>query len=254
MEESKIQVTDKSNSRYLLLDFIRGIAVLNMIAYHTLWDLVFIYNINIPWYKGNIGFVWQQLICQSFILLSGFCVNLSRKGFKRGAVVFFCGLLISLVTYLFMRENIIVFGIMTFIGSAMIITEALKPVFKRIHSALGFAISLSLFVITYNLDRGYLGFKQFNIALPDFLYRNLFTTYLGFKEEGFFSTDYFPLFPWIFLFLTGYFIFGLTGGRERINKNNFLGLKPVNFLGRNALIIYLVHQPLIYLILNLICK
>ena len=81
------------------------------------------------------------------------------------------------------------------------------------------------------MNEGCLGFEGVRIlALPEGLYRDLFTACLGFPPAGFHSTDYFSLFPWIFLFLTGYFLFLLR--RE----------EPAAL----RLAVYLLHQPLVY--------
>ena len=49
--------------RYVLLDSIRGITLLNMILYHGMFDLVEIYGLHIPWFVDRPGYVWQQSIC-----------------------------------------------------------------------------------------------------------------------------------------------------------------------------------------------
>ena len=59
--------------RYRKLDAIRGIALINMIAYHAIWDLVYLYGFQWDWYQSEIGYIWQQGICWTFIFLSGFC-------------------------------------------------------------------------------------------------------------------------------------------------------------------------------------
>ena len=56
-----------------LLDALRGFALLHMIAYHAVWDLVNLRGMKLSWFEGTPGFLWQQMICWSFILLSGFC-------------------------------------------------------------------------------------------------------------------------------------------------------------------------------------
>ena len=38
------------------------------------------------------------------------------------------------------------------------------------------------------------------LALPQALYASYTTAYFGFMPKSFFSTDYFPLLPWLFLF------------------------------------------------------
>ena len=46
--------------RYYLIDSLRAVAIINMVLYHALWDIVNIIGINIPWYSGSIGHIWQQ--------------------------------------------------------------------------------------------------------------------------------------------------------------------------------------------------
>ena len=70
-------------NRYHALDSLRGLLILNMIAYHALYDVVYILNIPIFWYTGQAGYIWQQSICWGFILLSGFCFRLSRRSEER---------------------------------------------------------------------------------------------------------------------------------------------------------------------------
>ena len=71
------------------------------------------------------------------------------------------------------------------------------------------------------------------------------TAYLGFPFPGFRSTDYFSLVPWLFLFLTGYFLFRLTG--QRLAAAPDLGrCVPLEALGRRSLLVYMLHQPVLY--------
>ena len=64
--------------RLHLLDLIRGITLLSMIAYHGSYDLVYHYGLPIPGYTGLPGYLWQQSICWTFLFLSGFCFSLGR--------------------------------------------------------------------------------------------------------------------------------------------------------------------------------
>lgn len=232
------------SERYTLLDFIRGLAVINMIAYHLLWNLKYLYGLELPWF-GTMGtHIWQRLICSSFILVSGFCLALGSHPFKRGALVFGAGLLVSVVTFVATPQAKIIFGILTFIGSAMIITGALKSLFKKIPAFAGLILSLILYILTYPINTGIIG----GISIPKGLYRGYIATYLGFMEDGFYSADYFSIMPWIFLFWAGYFLCSC------INKSKLpnVYIKSVNAIGRQALFIYLIHQPVIYLVMELI--
>ncbi len=99
--------------RYQVLDTIRGCALVSMILYHACWDLVYLFGMDWPWYHGFAAYVWQQSICWTFILLSGYCFALGRHQFRRGLTVFFCGALITAVTWTLMPENLVLFGVLT---------------------------------------------------------------------------------------------------------------------------------------------
>lgn len=242
--------------RYHFLDSIRGLVLISMILYHACWDFVYIFGKKWNWYFGTGAYIWQQSICWTFILLSGFCWSLGRKPGKRGLIVFLAGAVVSLVTILFMPEDRVVFGVLTLIGSCMLIMVPLQKGFKKIPAGAGLLISGFLFVLTRNVNQGYLGFEGFNmIKLPDNLYKGWFMTFLGFPYPEFYSTDYFPLFPWIFLFAAGYFLYrgvNEADGKKIMDRYCKKGVEPFSFLGKHSLIIYMLHQPVIYGALTLL--
>ncbi|MBQ6035985.1 MAG: DUF1624 domain-containing protein, partial [Lachnospiraceae bacterium] len=47
------------------LDTLRGLNLISMMAYHAMWDVVYLFGRDMAWYKGTPGFIWQQLICQT---------------------------------------------------------------------------------------------------------------------------------------------------------------------------------------------
>lgn len=219
-----------------------------MIAYHGLWNLVYLYGVKIPWYTGTWGYVWQQSICWTFIVLSGFCWNLSRSHWKRGAVVFGSGVLVSVVTHLMMPASAITFGILTFLGSAMLVMILLDQGIQKIPAVPGLLASSMSFCLLRNLGRGELGFEGLVLgSVPEGLYRNLLTAYLGFPPDSFRSSDYFAMLPWLFLFLTGYFLYRVLHGRGWDVRWLSGGRVPVlGWLGRHSLVVYLLHQPILY--------
>ena len=234
--------------RLHFLDALRGFTLINMIAFHGMWNLVYLFGIRANWYTGTPGYLWQQWICWTFITLSGFCWSFSRNHLKRGAMVFGGGLIVTAVTCLVMPESRIIFGVLTCIGSCMLLLIPAEKLLKKLPTGTGLAISFGLFVVLRNVSAGSLGFEGFVLCpLPNSLYRNLLTAYLGFPHRGFFSTDYFPLLPWFFLFVAGYFLFRLLDERGLNEKLFAKGNVPVlNWLGRHSLIVYLLHQPILY--------
>lgn len=255
MIEAGGKMEDKTKKqRYGVLDSFRGLVLISMIIYHGSWDLVYIFHQNWSWYKGTGAYIWQQSICWSFILLSGFCWSLGRKPLKRGLLVFGAGAVVSAVTLLFMPQDRVVFGVLTMTGSSMLCMIPLQKILKKIPSGAGLIFSGFLFVLTRNINGGFLGFEMWNIAeLPKTLYRNYFTTFLGFTMPGFFSTDYFSFLPWFFLFLSGYFIYRMME-KDRTFMDHYFVRKwePLALLGRHSLLIYMLHQPVIFGVLTMI--
>ncbi len=239
--------------RYGLLDSFRGMVLLSMIVYHGSWDLVYLFQKNWQWYHGRGAYIWQQSICWSFIFLSGFCWSLGRKPVKRGLIVVGAGVVVSMITLAFMPQERVLFGVLTLIGSCMLCMILLDKIFGRFSPVIGFVVSVMLFILTRNINNGFLGFEQWNILeLPEPLYKNMVTTFLGFPEPGFYSTDYFSFFPWIFLFLSGYFIYRMMVKAGGVMDRYFVRkLEPFAFLGRHSLVIYLLHQPILFGILTL---
>ncbi len=236
--------------RYGVLDSIRGLVLVSMVLFHACWDLVYIFGADLDWYHGTGAYLWQQSICWTFIFLSGFCWPLGKSPVKRGVTVFLAGALVSLVTILFMPEDRVVFGVLTLIGSCMVLMVLLDKVLYRLPSGLGFFLSALCFFLTRNVNDGHLGFEGWDLTeLPRFLYQGMAMTFLGFPEPGFYSTDYFSLIPWVFLFLSGYFLFGFLGKRDNrqfLDKYFVRGIKPFDLLGRHSLLIYMIHQPALY--------
>ena len=119
----------------------------------------------------------------------------------------------TLVTVLFMPEEQIWFGVLTLIGSCMLLMVPLEKLLRHVPVGVGLAASAALFTLLRNVNQGTLGFEDWTLGtVPEGLYRNLLTAYIGFPPPDFFSTDYFSLLPWLFLFLAGHFLRRLLAG------------------------------------------
>lgn len=242
--------------RLSLLDTIRGLTLCSMILYHLSWDLVYMVGIDWPWYHTAGAFYWQQSICWTFILLSGLCIPLSHHRIRRGFVVSLCGVLVTVVTLAFAYEDRVIFGVLTLIGACMILTGLLYRGLCKIPRILGIVLFGYLFYLTRWINAGYLQlYPGKEIALPSFLYQGYAMTFLGFQAPEFYSTDYFSLMPWFFLYLVGVYLGRLLFETKAKNAGIFrLSIPPLSFMGRHSLLIYLAHQPVITGILVLIAR
>lgn len=244
--------------RYHILDEIRGITLCSMILYHMVWDLVYMFGTDWAWYRTDFAYVWQQSICWSFILLSGFCFSLGKRKWRRGLIVFSAGIVISLVTELLMPANRIRFGVLTLLGSCMLIMASVECIrnSKAVeYSGLWTIVSFLAFVLTKRINYGYLGFADVRLfELPQEWYTlGDLGNFLGFTTKTFYSTDYFSLMPWFFLFLTGYFLHKYmekAGWLDRLLCQPSLG-KWWRIAGKHSLLIYMLHQPVVYGVLYL---
>lgn len=246
--------------RYEYLDVIRGITLLSMIFYHGVWDLVYIADYSWEWFDSGFAYIWQQSICWTFILLSGFCWSMGRSRLRRGLIIFGAGLLVSAATIFFLPQQMVLFGVLTMLGSSMLIMIPLNKLLSAMPATGGLVFSIVLFVLTRNVNRGSLGFEGLSIlALPESWYdKGYLMTFVGFMDKDFCSTDYFSIIPWFFLFTSGYFLFRLINNKGLLEKSFRTGfakipafLTPLSFMGRHSLFIYLIHQPTIYVLITL---
>ncbi len=240
-----------SGARYRALDSLRGLLVVNMVAYHALYDVVNIIGVPMEWYTGWPGYVWQQSICWGFIFLSGFCFRLSSHPVRHGLIILGAGVLVSAVTYAAMPSEFILFGVLYLLGLAGLIQCAVWALWSKLDwppfpAGLGFALALGGFFLTRNVPRGNLGFEGLALVpLPEQLYQWDWLAVAGLPGPGFSSSDYFPLIPWFLLYLSGYFLWRMLSPRRNVMKVLKPGFAPLAFVGRHSLLIYLLHQPVL---------
>jgi uncharacterized membrane protein len=230
--------------RVAALDMLRGFSVLSMAAYHTLYDLVYLFGWRLPWYTGRPGYLWQQSICWAFILVAGASLRHSRRWARHGWTVFGCALVLTLVTFLVMPEMLVSFGVLHMLGLCMLLAAGIRPLPEKVPPVLGFAVCAALFVLLKGLPEGFVGLLDWPlIRLPGAWYGTPVLFWLGLPGAGFFSSDYFPLFPWLFLFFAGYFGWAPLKSRFAPKPG---GKNPLALAGRHSLAVYMAHQPVIY--------
>jgi len=234
-------------SRFPEIDVCRGIAILMMIVFHFIFDLNFFRIVPVTvssgfwrWFATVTAMLFLLIVGTSLVIsharastrLSGFA--LVKKFLVRGAGIFALGLLVTLATYLYFPEGFVIFGILHLIGVSVMIS----PLFFRFGK--------------YNLLLGLLciagGTLTGSIQGPFWLLP------LGIYPASFVSVDYTPLVPWFGAVLVGMGAgeFLYAGGIRRFDAPRIPDwiARPVAFLGQHSLVIYLVHQPVIILLLG----
>ncbi|MEM7815747.1 MAG: heparan-alpha-glucosaminide N-acetyltransferase [Candidatus Aenigmatarchaeota archaeon] len=230
------------------IDFLRGTAVILMLFSNFATDVAYFRIYPVDVYSGFWLYL-ARIIVSMFILVSGMSLTLSyyrmknkkpaeirKKYFFRGARIFGLGILITIVTSIFIRD-FVAFGVLHLIGFSVFFGQFLAG---RKRECLILGIS---FLLT-------------GIFLQGIRFGFPWLLWLGFIPEGYSSVDYVPVFPWFGFFLIGMFLGNVfyPDGNRRFNVRDFSGkifIKPVSFLGRNSLKIYLIHQPLLILFLRL---
>jgi uncharacterized membrane protein len=233
-------------SRLREIDLFRGIAILMMVIFHTVFDISFF---GIAPLNVSTGF-WHYFAYATaslFLLIVGVSLivsharaqqknsglSLALKFVYRGAFIFALGLLVTLGTWLYLGEGFVIFGILHLIGISVLLSPLFFP-FRKWNLALGsVCIAIGLFVFGS--------------------YGPVYLLPLGIHPQGFTSVDYTPLFPWFGVVLIGMGIgeFLYPGGERRFTAPHIPEsiVPPLSFLGRHSLLIYLVHQPIIILLL-----
>lgn len=228
------------------VDLLRGIAIILMIIFNWSFALSYlsIYTLNggsLYWY------VFPRFIGGMFIFLAGLSLTLmynqtNKKGvhkkfFFRGLKIFGYGILIMIITFLTFPEDFVIFGILHFIGISIILGS-----FFLKYNKLNLVLGLLIIALGFYL-------QSFSFNFP-------FLLWLGFIPKNFFTFDYWPILPWFGVTLLGIF-FGnfLYKNGKRNFKIKDLSRSPIikflSFLGRKSLTIYLLHQPILIIVLSL---
>lgn len=242
-----------SQRRVGMLDLLRGGAMILVVLYHLLYDLMNIAQLNLPrWLTPgqplmegvHTGFLWV------LFAVSGICSGYSGNLLRRGVLLYLAGFAVTLASVLWIPTFPIVFGVLSCFGACMVLTALCERWLDRIPWPLLTALGVVMWMIFADFDQGVLhfGIKDVAISLPDV--EHLYP--LGIQSATFYSRDYFPIIPFFFMFLAG------RGLHRPIAKGSFpkwfyaSHSRSVEWIGRHSLIIYAVHQPILIGIVSLI--
>lgn len=221
------------NNRIFEIDFLRVIAICLMIIFHLVYDLNEFAGIQIN-YEAPLWYYIGKASAITFIFVAGISSGFSRKPYIRGFKVLAFGMIITIITYFFDKSQYIRFGILHFLGVSMILFSVLNR-FKKWQLIILSIICLAMGTISAN---------------------SIVSTFLlipfGFMYSGFNSMDYYPIFPYLSVFILGILAFKIYyyKGKSLFNLN--YSTKFIKFVSSNSLIIYLIHQPVFLLIIYII--
>ena len=242
-----------SRKRVMMLDLLRGGAMILVVIYHLLYDLVYIAQVNLPQWltpgqsvvEGvHTGFLWV------LFAVSGICSGYSHNLLRRGVWLYLAGFAVTVVTSLWIPDFTIVFGVLSCFGACMVITALCDRVLDRVPWPALTALGFVLWLVFADFSDGvlHLGFKDVWLSLPNVEHLHP----LGIQSYAFSSADYFPVIPYIFMFWAG------RGLHRPISKGSFpkwfyaSHCRWLEWIGRHSLIIYAVHQPILIAVVSLI--
>jgi|TARA_B100002051_G_scaffold209176_1_gene200614 uncharacterized membrane protein len=224
--------------RILWIDVIRGVSILAMITFHFAFDLMYF-----GFSKPNLIYqpdwrLFERIIAFSFLFIAGLSLFITHGSvinwnsfIKRYGVTAICAVMISTVTYVLFNGNMIRFGIL----HAISVSGLISLLLLKLNSLFLALLAVIIFLI--------------NLLIPQPLEGDYFWQWLIYTNETPHSLDYRPVIPWIAPFILGmasYKLFKKWGLLETSNNIIYRELSILSWLGRNSLIIYLIHQPILF--------
>lgn len=228
-----------TNNRIWELDALRGLCIIGMVAVHAVYDAVELYGL-IRWNYPPAFLIVKDWGAVVFLLLSGTSATLGSRSVRRGLIVLGCGLAITAVTVagallgLVDGGMTILFGILHCLGCCMILWHFFRRLSGKWLTGLG----------TILVAAGFLA-GRVTVPFP-------WLIPLGLLPAHFSSADFFPLLPNL-----GYFLLGAALGRKLypLRQTRFpnAAASPISrffqVCGRHSLTIYMLHQPVLLLVL-----
>ena len=244
-EKSGIHGASAGRTRRIpLVDAMRGAAIVAMVIYHLAWDLSYFGFVAVNVQVDRGWTIFARSIAGTFMLLVGVSLVLAHHGgfqprpfLHRLAVVLAAAALVTLVTWYLFPTSFVFFGIL----HAIAVSSVLALPFLR--------LPLTLVVVG----------GAFALAAPSLLAGPVFDApwlwWLGLMSFTPTSNDYVPIFPWFGLVLAGTvatrLLLRLTARQDRLHWSS-PPFKPLVWIGRHSLVIYLLHQPALFGSLSLL--
>lgn len=249
---------DIKKNRAFELDVLRGVAIVMMMFMHMSYDVRYEFGVDTFSYLHKASF-WvfvHPIIVVLFVGLSGICCTFSRNNLRRGLKLLGVALLFTVGTYIATKYMgiycLIIFNVLHLLSISILLYALLSFIEKKCK------IPITVMTLIIGFIALYIMMMNNELSMFDYRYENMLLYPLGFSIDGEPPVaDYMPLIPWVGVFLSGVVI-GRTcypekkslfpNASDKIRKV----LSPLSFMGRHSLIIYIVHQPIIYAVLYVI--
>ena len=245
MEESGAQVA-APRARVGVFDVVRGLSVASMVLFHLCYDLTQLSGVDLPWFRPPLEDVWRASISWTFLFVAGCMCPLSRSNARRALQYGLVALAIWLVTTMVAVDTPISFGIIYCMAACTLVAYALQRLRALPCGYLAAAVLLVSFLALQGLSQGTVLFGL--VKLPSVLYGSEWLSWLGLPGPSFASGDYYPLLPYLLIYLVGAALgtrWAESGYPEWAKRAN---VPPLSFVGRHALLVYVVHQPVLLLV------
>lgn len=229
--------------RSIVIDALRSSAILLMVAYHIAYDLAEFHHVHIDVNSG-LWWVIGRSSAVIFLAVSGYCFGRSwgrRRSWMRSLQrsIRFAGYaaVVSAATYMMDATTWIQWGVLHLMAASAL----LLPFFSYLKE--------------WNVIVGIM-----IVAGAQFLRKgseNSVLLILGWQSEHFLSIDYYPLIPWFGYILIGLAVSHLVPSVRIQKKRQPAERAPgplaavIQTISRNSLHIYMLHQPVLLGVLQI---
>jgi uncharacterized membrane protein len=239
------------------VDEIRGLCVLLMVFFHAFFVGGFLFDVSLFAMLFEFFEPVQPFFAGIFVFICGLSCRLSHNNLKRGLLLAGTAILLSAAMWtavywrLVSNDSLIWFGVLHCLASCILLYVLFLPTLRFFPPWLGILLNTLLFILCWHLPfakGGYLGIAGvFEWHLPIAAVDTPWLYPFGLCPVSP-CADYFPLLPWFFCFLAGTYT-GIWAKKGKFPKSFYRKrFSAFSFIGRHALIIYLLHQPLVYLL------
>lgn len=249
--------SNKTFKRVFYIDLIRGLCVLLMIGDHFMFDCAYILpklssspfvktieSAGLFYWYNSVRLVVRGIVMSTFYLLCGISTSLSRNNLNRVLKLFIVCVGLTIVTYTFdaifgYQGFVVWFGTLHMLTVAILLTVLIEFIKNEKIKTVIYLSSASIMIILHAI------FFDPNRS-------GIFAGLIGIGYPSFQAGDTVGIMPFVGIVFIGVVV-GKLLKRKRLLKPSAppTPLRPACFVGRYALLTYILHQPLLLIIILL---